>query len=373
MNILFLSVTAGQGHNATAKGVMQRMEDRCHVCKFLDTFDYIQPILGSVVDKGYRSWISLTPEGFGRAYDLLEKAEQKLPDFTDLNERVTARISKKFIDVYESFQPDVVVSSHPTAAQLSSAIYHRGISSAARIGILTDFVLHPTWRGADLDRLVIPSEQMTYSLVQAGIREDIISPTGIPIGEKFSVSIPKEEARERLSVPNIPTLLVMGGSMGHGDMVSTIEKLDKLPLDFQMLVVCGSNEKLKAKLDTLSTVKNLKVFGFVHNVDELMSASDLIVTKPGGLTSSEALAKGLPMVVVDPIPGLEERNLDFLTNHGLAMRANERMSLDYVVWQYLSSPERQRLMKESIAAFGKKNALNDMVKLIESYDKAPHA
>ncbi len=371
MNILFLSVTAGQGHNATAKGVMQRMEERGHTCKFIDTFDYIQPLIGSVVDKGYRNWIQLTPEGFGRAYDLLEKAEQKLPDFTDMNERFSDLLSKKFIDVYESFKPDVVVSSHPSAAQLSSAIYHRGISQAKRIGILTDFVLHPTWRGADIDRLVIPSEQMTYALVQAGIPEDIISPTGIPIREQFSRYIPKAEARAMLSIPDIPTLLVMGGSMGHGDMVATIEKLDRLPLDFQMLVVCGSNERLKAKLDGLSTVKNLKVFGFVSNVDVMMSASDLIVSKPGGLTSSEALAKGLPMVVVDPIPGLEERNLDFLTNHGLAMRANERMSLDYVVWQYLSCPERQRLMKESIMTFGKTNALNDIVALIESYDKTP--
>lgn len=365
MRILFLSVTAGQGHNQTAKGIMQRMTDLGHECKFLDTFDYIEPLFGEVVDKGYRKTVAYTPKVFGAAYNIAQRAEQELPRAVEIAQRMSDSLCKKLFDLYESFQPDVVVSSHPCAAQISSSVYTLGRCNAARIGIVTDYTLHPTWKGVNLDALVTPSEQLTYGIVQTGMPERIIRPIGIPINPRFNHVIPKSEARAQVDIPNIPTVLIMGGSMGHGDVVSAIEKLDSLPLDFQMVVVCGSNEKLKTRLDGMQTIKRLTVLGFSTIVDVLMSASDLIVTKPGGLTVSESIAKQLPMVLIDPIPGQEDRNMDFLTNHGMAMRTGKYQPVDQVVWQLLNSRERLEMMKQAQQVFGKPNATDDLQKLIE--------
>ena len=356
MRILFLSVTAGQGHNQTAKGIMQRMTDRGHECKLLDTFDYIEPIFGEVVDKGYRMSVAHIPKVYGKAFETMEKAEQSGNFTVKMNQKLSNQLSKELFDVYESFKPDVVVSSHSCAALISSSVYELGVSNAPRIGIVTDYMLHPYWKGTNLDALVTPSEQLTYSFVCGGMPERIIRPIGIPINPKFNKVIDKAEARAMVGIPDMPTVLIMGGSMGHGDVLTTIGRLDKLPLDFQMVVVCGSNEKLKNKLDALLTVKRLTVLGFSTIVDQLMSASDMIVTKPGGLTVSEAIAKCLPMVLIDPIPGQEDRNMDFLTNHGMAMRTNKHLPVDVAVWQLLSSEKRLHLMRSAQEAFGKPNA-----------------
>lgn len=370
MHILFLSVTAGQGHNQTAKGIMQRMTERGHDCKLLDTFDYIEPILGEAVDKGYRITIAHTPKVFGKAFSMMEKAEQNIPLTVRMNQKLSDQLCKELFDVYESFKPDVVVSSHSCAAQISSSIYSMGVCNAPRIGIVTDYTLHPYWKGANLDALVTPSEQLTYYIAQAGMPERIIRPIGIPINPKFSKVIDKAEARRQVGIPDIPTVLIMGGSMGHGDVLTAIERLDRLPIDFQMVVVCGSNEKLKAKVETMLTVKRLTVLGFSTIVDVLMSAADLIVTKPGGLSVSEAIAKKLPMVLIDPIPGQEDRNMDFLTNHGMAMRTGKHLPVDVVVWQLLTNEARRDLMRKCQEAFGKPNATDDLQKLIESFDPA---
>lgn len=369
MRILFLSVTAGQGHNQTAKGIMQRMTDRGHECKLQDTFDYIEPIFGEVVDKGYRMSVAHIPKVYGKAFETMEKAEQNGNFTVKMNQKLSNQLSKELFDVYESFKPDVVVSSHSCAALISSSVYELGVSNAPRIGIVTDYMLHPYWKGTNLDALVTPSEQLTYSFVCGGMPERIIRPIGIPINPKFNKVIDKAEARAMVGIPDMPTVLIMGGSMGHGDVLTTIGRLDKLPLDFQMVVVCGSNEKLKNKLDALLTVKRLTVLGFSTIVDQLMSASDMIVTKPGGLTVSEAIAKCLPMVLIDPIPGQEDRNMDFLTNHGMAMRTNKHLPVDVAVWQLLSSEKRLHLMRSAQEAFGKPNATDDLQELIESYQK----
>lgn len=366
MNILFLSVTAGQGHNQTARGIMQRMNDLGHSCKLLDTFDYIEPLFGEVVDKGYRKTVAHTPKVFGVAYNTMQRAEQDMPKTVEITRKMSDTLCKRLFDVYESFKPDVVVSSHPCAAQISSSVYSLGRCNAPRIGIVTDYTLHPYWKGADLDALVTPSEQLTYGIVQSGMPERIIQPIGIPISPRFSTVISPADARAQVGIPDIPTVLIMGGSMGHGDVVTTIERLDTLPLDFQMVVVCGSNEKLKNRLDAMLTVKRLTVLGYSTIVDVLMSASDLIVTKPGGLTVSEAIAKRLPMVLINPIPGQEDRNMDFLTNHGMAMRTGKYLPVDHVVWQLLSSPTRLALMRSAQEAFGKPNATDDLQKLIET-------
>ena len=145
----------------------------------------------------------------------------------------------------------------------------------------------------------------------------------------------------------------MSGSMGYGNIEETVNLLDKVPYDFQIITVCGNNSAAKAKIDTMHTKKRVLNLGFVDYVDILMDASDCIITKPGGLTSSEALAKGLPMVIVNPIPGQEDRNTEFFTNNGVAMAVTPTLPLDEVMYHLLSDPRRIEIMRESIRLIAK--------------------
>lgn len=364
MRALFLSVTAGQGHNQTAKAIMNQMTQVGYECKFLDTLEYIAPVLGESVDKSYRMSIAYAPSVYGKVFDMAGRAERK-NSVVNVTKLVRASLGKELIDVFYEFQPDVVVSSHCFAAQLAGYIHDEGIYRVPRIGILTDYTLHPFWQGASMDAFVTPSSQLTYQLAQAGIDPAIIRPLGIPVNPKFSQVLDPAQARAALGVEEVPTVLVMGGSMGFGNVVDVIWKLDKMPRNFQILAVCGSNARLKRKIDAMVTRKRLYTYGFTDQVDVMMSAAELIVTKPGGLTVSEALTKRLPMALINPIPGQEDHNMDFLTNHGMAMRVTDHCTVDIVVEQLLGSPERRGMMIKAQETFGNAHATADLCQLIE--------
>ena len=365
MRILILSVTAGQGHNRTAKGIADAAAARGHQCRIVDTFEYVSPAMGELVDEGYRLSIAFTPRAFGRAFRSFEKAEQEFASILKAYKGVATRMSYELEEVYKEFQPDAVVCTMSFAAQIASAIYERGVCRAPRVGIVTDYTLHPFWAGTNLDALVSPSEQLTESFVSKGIDRAIIRPVGIPILPAFNETIERQAACDILGIDNMPTVLLMGGSMGHGDIEKAVESMDQTPALFQILAVCGSNKRMYNRLNAMQTRKPMRVYGFTDQVPVMMSAADMIVTKPGGLTVSEAIAKRLPMVLINPIPGQEDRNMDFLTNHGKAMRANKTLSVGEVTGQLMMSQVRRELMSKAQEAFGKPNATMDVCAIVE--------
>ena len=169
------------------------------------------------------------------------------------------------------------------------------------------------------------------------------------------------KARAQLGLdPALPTILLMGGSMGYGNMAETLQKIDSLPMDFQIIAVCGNNAEMKAEVDGTPTTHRVLSTGFVDYVSLLMDASDCIVTKPGGLTTSESLAKGLPMVIVNPIPGQEERNTEFLLNNGAACAASATCPVEECLYQLFSSPARMAAMRECVHALAHPNSTEEV-------------
>jgi processive 1,2-diacylglycerol beta-glucosyltransferase len=247
------------------------------------------------------------------------------------------------------YDPDAIVYTHVLAGILLDDIKVRYGLRAKTIGIVTDFRLHPYWEEVThLDYVVCADKRMTYSVCQKGFSRDKILPLGIPIHPKFTEEIPKPKARQMLGMEDKMTLLVMGGSMGFGDMVENVKTLDALDIDYQIVVICGNNKDAFDQLSSLETSKKLYVYGFVNNVEIFMSAADLIVTKPGGLTSSEALAKRLPMIIVNPIPGQEDRNVEFLLNNGAAVATSKTLRLDEAVWMCLHDTEHLKSITSAI-------------------------
>jgi processive 1,2-diacylglycerol beta-glucosyltransferase len=350
MKVLFLSVTAGQGHNQTGKAAMECLREQSIECTMLDTFEYINPILKKSISQGYLISTKLTPALYGRMYRLAEKLEKNNVKM-NINRLTNTVFAKKLKYYILGYDPDIIVCTHIFSAQILTLIAKKARLKARTIGIVTDYTIHPFWEETDLDYYIIANELLTRQAVKKGIPEERLKPIGIPIYKKFADKISTEEARTLLNIENKNTVLVMSGSMGYGDVIKIIKQLDKLDFDFQILSVCGSNESLKEKIDDMSIGKKIYNYGFVNNVDIMMDASNCIITKPGGLTISESMAKGLPMALINPIPGQEDRNVEFLLNNGLAMKISSTFPVDEAVYQLLSNTDKVQTMISRINKF----------------------
>lgn len=354
MKALILTISAGQGHNKTARAIAEYLKSCGAEVDVIDTYKYFNTALSVLVEKGYLLSTRFTPGIYGSLYTKEERRDHSNKiNIVDVAGKIVARQFYKFI---ASKEPDVIVATHIFAANLVTKFKEKKKSDAVTFGIITDFTVHPFWETAELDYYVTPSELLNNQMIKKGIPEERILPFGIPIDMKFSQSMDKQEARKLLGFEDKKTIFVMTGSMGYGDVLGYVRELDEIEYDFQIVTVCGNNTQLKQKIDRMKTNKEIYNFGFVDNVDVIMDASDFIVSKPGGLTVSEALAKKLPMILIDPIPGQEDRNYDFLVNNGLAIGVTENFSVGEAFYQLLSSENRARCMKMMAEEIGSADA-----------------
>ncbi len=353
MKALVLSVTAGEGHNTCAKGIVSYLDALGVECSMLDTIKYASPVVGATVDKGYLYMGKILPQTWAAMYSSAERKTRK-NRAQNLNVP-SALLYKKLEDYVLNYDPDVVLCTNVLAAIIMKKVRDKEVVRRIPIiGVNTDFTLHPFWEDANPDYIVLASHQMIQDAVGRGFDPRYLLPMGIPTHNVFSKKIEKTAARYMLGLMDKTTLLIMGGSMGFGDTESILKQLENLGQDYQIVIICGSNKALKARLEKIAN-ENIKVFGYVNNVEVFMDASDCICTKPGGLSVSESIAKGLPMVLTNPIPGLEQRNQQFLVNNSMAMVANEFFSVDKAVNNLLSDEHRLNQMREMQLRYGCKN------------------
>lgn len=366
MKVLILSNTAGQGHRSTAGALEEMLKSRGVECKVLDTYAYADPVRYKVIDRGYLVATARIPAAYGLAYRAAEKLRKNDSMYSPVNidNFVLALKLKKYFG--REFNPDLIVCTHVFSAQVVNVMKAKGWINVPVIGIVTDYTLHPFWEDVThIDYIVIASELLTLQTIKRGIPKEKILPLGIPISPKFCQHIEKSEARRQLGIdPDKTTLLLMSGSMGYGNIAHVLEKVDEVEADFQILAVCGNNKNAKRRIDSIKTRKRVYSYGFVNNVDVMMDAADCIVTKPGGLTTSEALAKNLPIVMVNPIPGQEERNVEFMLNNGLAINATKTFPIDEALYQLFMYPQKLENMISNIRLVGKPNATKDLTDFI---------
>ncbi len=355
MNILLMSVKAGFGHHSTAAAIINYFEKQGHNCYMLDIFEYISESLGNMIQDGYLISTKYLSKTYGKVYDKLSRKDEPY-DRLSVTSLVSNKITKKLIGCVTGFAPDIIIGTHSYAGVVMSILRDKGYADCPLIGIVTDFTVHPFWESTELDYYVIPDSLLTYQMNKKGIPKEKLLPFGIPIRQAFASKLDKAEARRRLGIGDKRTLLVMMGSMGYGNIYDSLLEMDAFDADFQMMVVCGSNEKLFSFINDQAWQKAVYGYGFVNNVDLMMDASDVIVTKPGGLTTSEAFAKGLPMIAMNPIPGQEDKNLAFLVNNGAAIAVNSEYTISEALYQLLNEEWRVELMRESVRHIGKPDA-----------------
>ena len=224
------------------------------------------------------------------------------------------------------------------------------------MSIVTDFEAHALWMSAGVNLYCVAAEETKARLVARGVAAENVIATGIPIAAKFSGKSDARAVRKALGLrDDLPVLLVLSGGFGMGPVGRILGELDKLAREFQTVVVCGRNEELRRELAAQDHKHPTRVLGFASNMDELMAVADLIITKPGGLTSSEALAMGKPLLILDPIPGQEAANSDFLLERGAAVKVNRVEDLPYRVEQLLGS-KKLGVLAKAAKALGRPNA-----------------
>lgn len=348
MRILIISVTAGNGHNSTADAIAEEFRNIKGVEAVKeDLFEYCSSFLFSALDRGYQFSTRFMPKQFGNTYNGLEThgALRKILSSMSGN----GYLVRKFSGYFRGNMPDAVIATHVFAAQVLNELKSQGVLRMPLIGVITDYCIHPFWEECTyIDYIVTASELLHYSAKKKGMNMERVLPFGIPIKPGFLRQVPKETARRMLGLnTGQRTILVMGGSMGYGKMLPAVLELLEMEDNQQIVCICGNNQKLFHNLTELNN-PNLHIRGFVNNIELYMDAADCVVTKPGGLTVTELMAKKLPAILTNPIPGPEERNLDFLLNSGGAVKVSEHFTVSDAVHFLFSNPARLRLMEEAL-------------------------
>lgn len=373
--VLILSASAGAGHLRAAEALEKTFKEMNPAAeiKNVDVLEYTNPLFRRLYGKAYIDMVGSMPEVLGWIYDSLDKPWQNERRRLALD-RLNTQPLIKFLKIY---QPDIAVSTHFLPAEIISWLRAKGKVAFPQAIVVTDFDVHAMWLCHHYEQYFVALEETRVHLEKLGIPNDKITVSGIPVDSIFVETKDKRAMREKYNLDkNKLTILVSAGGFGVGNVEHLLRALADLKTPAQILAICGRNEELKEKLENLA-VKELnnktvtfKPIGYTKAMDEYMSASDLIVGKPGGLTTSEALAKNLVFVIVNPIPGQEERNSDHLLEQGCAIKCNNLPTLSYKIDKLVNDEKRFEAMKQNVSRFSRPNSARAIVgKLIESEKK----
>ncbi len=324
--VLILSASYGEGHQQAALAIRDALlEIDSHMdVRIMDYLRTVHPVLNSVARYCYMKSVRFAPALYGLFYS----GTSRIAPSSLLQRRLNHLGFEDLLEFLADYRPDIVVSTFPTPSGVMSLLKERGLTSIRSATIITDHAIHSQWIHAGTDHYFVGSEHVRVGLIRRGVPENRISITGIPIRTAFLAPRNRAEIRARLGLEkDIPTLLVMGGAYGVlSDIEQICAELFVSPTRAQIIVVCGRNDKLREAIEELAKTarKPVWVFGFTREVHELMAVSDLVITKAGGLTISEALAMELPMILYRPIPGQEVQNAVFLVRSRVAVLARTR-------------------------------------------------
>ncbi len=369
--VLILSASVGAGHLSAANALEKefKRQNAAEEIKNIDVLNYTNPLFRRLYGKAYLDMVNTMPEVLGWMYDSLDKPwhnEKRRLALSKLN-------TQPFIKLLKNEKPDIAVCTHFLPAEIISWLKSKEKIACPQAIVVTDFDAHALWLAHHYEQYFVALDETKIHLSKLGIPADKITVSGIPIDPVFAEKKDKLAMREKFGLAKDKlTILVSAGGFGVGNIQNLLEALSELQTPAQIIAVCGRNEELKTKLQKLAVEKlnnktvGFKPIGFTKEMDEYMSASDLIVGKPGGLTTSEALAKGLVFVIVNPIPGQEERNSDHLLEKGCAIRCNNLPVLAYKIDKLLADKERFETMKANALRLAHPHASNDIVrKLLE--------
>lgn len=326
--VLLLSEGFGSGHTqaayALAVGIRQLNPDiRTRV---IELGKFLNPVLGPMIVSAYRKTVTKQPKLVGMMYRTNYKRS--------LNRFAQLALHRLFYthtsEVISQLKPDAIVCTHPVPNAVVARLKRLGLD-VPLYTVITDYDAHGTWTNAEVNKYLVSTPVVKRKLIAHGIPSGRIEVTGIPVHPTFWTTYDKAEIRRQFKLNPMPTVLVMGGGWGLlNDEDGLFEYMARYRENVQLIFCAGNNEKAKERLESnpLFRHPNIKILGFTREISKLMDVSDLLITKPGGMTCTEGLSKGIPMLFYEPIPGQEEENCEYFVRNGFGEMLDSRESVD---------------------------------------------
>ena len=365
--VLILSVSAGTGHVRSAQALEQvfRRQPGVGEVQHVDALRFTNKLFRDFYSKLYIQLVQKAPTILGFVYRNSDEP-WKTDRMRLMLDRLNTGPLERFIARY---QPDITVCTHFMPAEIISYLISKGKLNARLSIVVTDFDVHAMWLCRTFHRYFVALEESKVHLEVLGLPGSNITVSGIPIDPVFAVEEDRHELRKKAGFDvDRPLFLISAGAMGVSPAAAVLESLARLRHSAQAVVICGKNTELQAALEKQARAieaehpsLTLRVIGYTNEMHHWMKMSDLYIGKPGGLTTAEAMASALPMVIVEPIPGQEERNSDHLLEKGIAIKCNEFTTLPYKIDNLLNQPELLAGMRERARAYGRPHAAETVV------------
>lgn len=346
MRVLIMTCNTGGGHNACSKALQDMFTENGHSCEVVDAVGFVSEKLSKFLDWGHTTMYRHIPKLFRFGYGFAEKHPAMLDEDAAVYKLLTDG-TKQLHSYIETGQFDTVICAHVFSGLLIRQLLKEYPMKLKTAFVATDYTCSPGAANGELDYYFIPAESLTEEFIAQGVPEEKIIASGIPVRSEFYGHGSKAQAKQALGIDSRHThLLMMCGSMGCGP----IEKLTKLfsrqmATNMELTIVCGSNEKLKEELtETFGALPNIHIHGFVRDISTVMDSADLYLTKPGGLSTTEAAAKRLPMVFIDAVAGCEKYNLNYFVSLGGAVTADGPEDLAKLCTELMQDPIKRSAM-----------------------------
>lgn len=372
--VLVLSASAGAGHVRAAQAIERALAEMgaAQEVHHIDTLEYTNKVFHNLYSKAYIDMVNKAPTLLGWLYDQFDKPwknERRRLAFDKLNTR-------PFVKMLKQHQPDIVICTHFLPAEIISWLKAKKRLDTRQAIVVTDFDVHAMWLCHHYEHYFVALEETRVHMERLGVPGHKIRVTGIPIDPVFT------RKKDRLAMcrkhglkSDRTTILVSAGGFGVGPIENLMRLLLELQHPVQVIAICGRNKGLKKQIDELtarlpgSHPVVIKPIEYTTEMDEYMAAADIVLGKPGGLTTSEALAMGLVFVIVNPIPGQEERNADHLLEEGVAIRCNNLPTLPYKIDRLLDDPTRFKAMQSRTQALARPRAAFDIITTLLSLQR----
>ncbi|MCM3570321.1 MGDG synthase family glycosyltransferase [Neobacillus mesonae] len=363
---LILSATFGEGHKQVANAISEAVDYMLADAEpiTIDVMEWIHPYLYPISHFLYKRGINRLPQ----LYSFLYKKTRVRNSFSVKLNSLFLLGMQSMLKIIQEIKPKVVVSTYPFAAGIISKLKERGLIDIPAVTIITDYTDHSYWIYPYTDQYVVGSTQVRDRFISLGVEEYKIKTTGIPVRKKFREVHSKRLLLEKYMIDsNQFTILIMGGGDGFfGKGLSTFRALESISTPIQIFIVCGKNKKLKKQLEweLKDSKHDVRILGYCENIHELMAIADLMISKPGGVTASEALAMNLPLLIYHSLPGQEEDNAKYLFHSGFAFLANSEKDLIGQIKNLVRDPGPLTLMKQRMKIHQTKTSSSDALRVI---------
>ncbi len=376
MKILIFYASYGGGHLNAAKSIDATLKkiDTSLEIELIDCMKYVNITLEKVTTAAYRQMAMKLPWAWGRIYS----DSQKGP-LAHISSRANKIMAIKLLKLLREKKPDLIISTHPFGSQMCSYLKRKGKIESKIATIMTDFAPHDQWLiGSDYtDYFFVAHDKMKQYLIYKDIPEEKIYATGIPISERFLLSFNRKEVLVNYGLEeNKKNILFFAGGefgLGKSKTLEIFESLITYIDNIQVIAISGKNEKMNTLFKEIVSrhkkEKSIKVLSYTEHVPELMSITDLIITKPGGLTTSESLACNLPMVIINPIPGQEEENAEFLESKGIGIWIKKYDNPKNIFQELFSHPEKLEEMKQNTKQLAQPHSAENICNILLNYQK----